>query len=139
MTNTNNDTFLQKAQQTLKRLLIKTAVALFVALIAFVLFAYYGSYSTGVRAGKVIKVSKRGVIFKTLEGQLDIESFGAIKSSENQLSQTFDFSVINEQVAADLEDVALSGERVNLHYVERYFKLPWRGETRYFITQVERK
>ncbi len=139
MITTNNETFLQKAQKTAKRIAIKLMVALFIAFIAFVLFAYYGSYSTGIRAGKVIKVSKRGVVFKTLEGQLDIESFGAIKSSENQLSQTFDFSVINDAVANDLEQVALTGERVNLHYVERYVTLPWRGETRYFITMVERK
>jgi hypothetical protein len=139
MATTKNETFLQKAQKTAKQIAIKLILALLIALVAFVLFAYYGSYSTGIRAGKVIKVSKRGIIFKTLEGQLDLESFGAIKSSVNQFSQTFEFSVINDAVAKELEQVALTGERVNLHYVERYVALPWRGETRYFITKVERK
>jgi hypothetical protein len=139
MATTKNETFLQKAQKTAKQIAIKLMLALLIALVAFVLFAYYGSYSTGIRAGKVIKVSKRGIIFKTLEGQLDLESFGAIKSSVNQFSQTFEFSVINDAVAKELEQVALTGERVNLHYVERYVALPWRGETRYFITKVERK
>jgi len=44
----------------------------------------------------------------------------------------------NPEVVRELEAVALSGERVNLHYVKRYMGFPWRGETRYFITQVER-
>jgi hypothetical protein len=37
-----------------------------------------------------------------------------------------------------LNDVALSGERVNLHFKKRYMSFPWRGETKYFITRVER-
>jgi hypothetical protein len=41
-------------------------------------------------------------------------------------------------VIRELEAVALSGERVNLHYIKRYNVFPWRGDTKYFITNVER-
>jgi hypothetical protein len=44
----------------------------------------------------------------------------------------------NDQVLKDLEEAALSGERVNLHYIKRYKIFPWRGDTKYFIIRVER-
>ncbi|MBL7962690.1 MAG: 6-phosphogluconate dehydrogenase [Flavobacteriales bacterium] len=104
------------------------------------LFIYYASYSTGVRAGVVVKVSRAGVVFKTWEGQLNLQSFGAVQSTPNQLNEIFNFSVErgDKQVIEELQEASLSGERVNLHYVERYARLPWRGSTSYFVTAVER-
>jgi len=106
---------------------------------AYITFLYYGTYSEGVRAGTVIKLSKRGVVFKTWEGQLNIRTFGALNSNNN-LAETFEFSIEGDQeeIISTLQEVSLSGERVNLHYIERYRSLPWRGSTRYFITKVER-
>lgn len=117
----------------------KLLIIVIVAFIAVMLFFYYGSYSTGVRAGVVLKISERGAIFKTIEGQLDLQSFGAVESN-NQLSQTFEFSVDggHEEIAKILEEVALTGERVRLRYEEKYAILPWRGETTYFVVAVER-
>jgi len=123
------------AKKFFKRLL---AIVIFV-FIAVMLFFYYGVYSSGVRAGVVLKVSNKGAIFKTYEGQLDLLSFGAVKS-DNQLSQTFEFSIEkdNTDLIKDLEEVALSGERIRLRYDEKYIVLPWRGDTKYFVTEVER-
>jgi hypothetical protein len=103
-------------------------------------FTYFGIYDQGVRAGNVVRISKKGVIFKSYEGQLNLQSFGALKGS-TPFAETFDFSVEknNPQVVRELEAVALSGERVNLHYVKRYVIFPWRGDTKYFITSVERE
>lgn len=100
---------------------------------------YWGVYDEGVRAGNVLRISKKGMLFKTYEGQLNLQTFGALKGA-NPIMESFDFSVEgdNEQVIKDLEAVALSGERVNLHYVKRYSTFPWRGDTKYFITKVER-
>lgn len=115
---------------------------LFIALvvsIAVMVFLYYGTYSTGVRAGVILKVSEKGALFKTYEGQMDLMSFGAVKD-RNQLSQTFEFSVYKDdfRTIQVLEDVALNGERVNLRYEEKYVALPWRGDTKYFAIGVER-
>jgi hypothetical protein len=121
-----------------KRFMFKLLGVIVIIGIAVLLFIYYANYSTGVRAGIVLKVSKRGAIFKTYEGQLDLMSFGAVKS-QNQLSQTFEFSVYksDSEVIRELERVALSGERVNLQYEEKYLTLPWRGSTQYFVTGIE--
>jgi hypothetical protein len=104
-------------------------------------FFYFGTYSKGIRAGVVMKVSEKGFVFKTYEGQMNIGSFGAIRqgqSGSNDLSTTFDFSVANKQIYDELSKVALSGERVNLEYEEKYAKFFWLGETKYFVTRVER-
>jgi hypothetical protein len=107
--------------------------------IAVFSFYYWGVYDEGVRAGTVVRVSKKGMMFKTYEGQINLNSFGALKGV-NPIMETFDFSVeaSQEQIIQDLQAVALSGERVNLHYIKRYARFPWRGDTQYFITKVER-
>jgi flagellar basal body-associated protein FliL len=128
------------AKRTAKKILRTILAVIILIFVGVMLFVYFATYSSGVRAGIVLKVSKRGAIFKTYEGQLDIMSFGAIKKSENQFSQTFEFSVYksHEGLIKDLEQAALNGTRVNLRYEEKYAILPWRGETKYFITEVER-
>jgi hypothetical protein len=127
---------LKKKGHFLRNLLI-----ILVILIAGIFtLTYFGIYDEGVRAGNVVRISKKGVIFKTYEGQLNLQSFGAMKGA-SPFVETFDFSVEKNkpEIISELEAVALSGERVNLHYIKRYTKFPWRGETKYFITGVERE
>lgn len=118
-----------------KRLLL---VLLLVAFIAFA-FLYWGVYERGVMAGRVLRITQKGMVFKTYEGKLSLESFGALRNT-SPIAETFDFSVERSDttVILNLQEVALSGERVNLHFVKRYLKVPWRGETRYFVKRVER-
>ncbi len=124
----------------LRRLLLRVLLILVVIVLAGTLFLYYGSYSEGSRSGTVIKLSKRGMLFKTWEGQLNLQSFGALDPRGNSLNEVFSFSVESGQdsLCDVLEDVQLTGERVKLDYVERYARIPWRGETKYFVTGVER-
>lgn len=119
----------------IKRFLI---IALLV-LIPIVAFLYWGTYEEGVMAGKVLRISKKGVIFKTYEGKLNLETFGALKGA-SPIAESFDFSVegSDKELIKQLEEVALSGERVNLHYKKRYMSFSWRGNTKYFATRVER-
>ena len=121
--------------KTIKRVLL----AILVVLLLFVAFSYWGVYENGVMAGKVLRISEKGYMFKTYEGKLDLETFGALKGT-SPIASTFDFSVERKEkeIIKQLESVSLSGERVNLHFKKRYMKFPWRGETKYFITEVER-
>ena len=116
-----------------------TLIAVLIISAIILSFSYWGVYDEGLRAGTVLRISKKGMIFKTYEGQLNLQTFGALRGA-SPIMEAFDFSVEpdNDQVIKDLEAVALSGERVNLHYVKRYVRFPWRGETKYFITKVER-
>ena len=123
----------------MRKILTVSLSVLLLAGLGYISFIYFGVYSEGVRAGTIIKLSKKGVMFKTWEGQLNIRSFGAV-NSKNELSEVFEFSIESDQVQLikTLQEVSLSGERVNLHYIERYRVLPWRGSTKYFVTKVER-
>lgn len=125
--------------RTTKKVMKTTLVVIIFMAIAFLCLVYWGVYDEGVRAGTVLRISKKGMIFKTFEGQLNVQTFGSFRG-ENPIVEAFDFSVStdDETVISALQDVALSGERVNVHYVARYAAFPWRGDTKYFITRVER-
>ena len=121
--------------KTLKKILI----LIIIVALGVMAFLYFGTYSEGSRAGIIMKVSKKGVVFKTWEGQMNLETFGATKSS-NMISETFSFSIEkgNQKLFDELNAAALSGDRVNLKYIERYIKVSWRGDTKYFAVGVER-
>ncbi|HNS17897.1 MAG TPA: hypothetical protein PKH94_08285 [Bacteroidales bacterium] len=122
-----------------RRLFNKFILIAIAVLIGVVCFLYFGSYDEGVRSGTIVRISKKGVIFKTYEGQLNLQTFGAMKNSSPFL-ETFEFSVEgkNTAIVDELQAVSLTGERVSLHYTKRYAVFPWRGKTKYYITDVER-
>lgn len=117
----------------------KILIVIVIIALAVMAFLYFGTYSEGTRAGIIMKVSKKGTIFKTWEGQMNLETFGAVKT-DNIVSETFTFSIEkgNQQLIDELNAAALSGDRVNLKYKERYIKVSWRGESKYFAVGVER-
>jgi hypothetical protein len=87
------------------------------------------SYSSGERAGWVQKLSHKGWICKTWEGEL------ALVSLPGSQAEKFYFTVRDDVVARDVS--AATGKRVTLHYEEKV-GLPTTcfGETRHFVTGV---
>jgi len=87
------------------------------------------SYSSGERAGWVQKLSKKGYICKTWEGEM------AMVSLPGSVPEKFLFTVREEQVAQRLYSVM--GKRVSLDY-EEHIGLPTScfGDTRHFVTDV---
>jgi len=102
------------------------------------IYFLFGNYSTGTRAGTVVKLSNKGVVFKTVEGQLNLG--GYTLDSGSPASSLWDFTVNTdeEQVIQALEEANLNGQRVKLYYKEKFYRLPWRGDTKYFIYKVEK-
>lgn len=98
------------------------------SIVSYFGFLYFATYSEGYRSGELIKVSKKGVFFKTYEGELSQGISGA---------QIFSFSVLDsdEEVIANLKE--MEGHYVQVTYVERYRTFPWWGDTRYYITDVK--
>lgn len=133
------ESFGQRAKRTTMKFLRRLFLLAIVVFTLVMAFFYWGTYENGVMAGKVLRISEKGLIFKTYEGKLSLESFGALKGV-SPVAETFDFSVESSEddVIKTLTEVALSGERVNLHFKKRYMRFPWRGDTKYFITEVER-
>lgn len=92
-------------------------------------FVYFVPYSEGTRSGELIKFSRKGVISKTWEGEISQGISGA---------QIFQFSVLdrNDEVIKSLQEY--EGNYVKLTYVERYATFFFWGDTKYFITEVEK-
>ena len=88
------------------------------------------SYSTGERAGFMQKLSHKGVVCKTWEGELQLVAL------PGSMPEKFLFSVRDEAVAARVN--ATMGKRVALTY-EQHIGVPTTcfGETEYFVTDVK--
>ncbi len=116
----------------------KFALVLLLAIILIVSLGIYWkysfTYSEGYRAGLLQKISYKGNIFKTYEGEMILSS---IQSYTNVAiaSEKFFFSVTDKTVAVQLEKV--QGESVILHYVEKNGTLPWKGESTYFVDSLK--
>lgn len=117
----------QKNYQMKKVLYYILGIALLVGTLYF-LAIYYLTYSEGYRAGQLVKISHKGVVFKTWEGEV---------SQGVSEAQIFHFSVEDNQkeVIKNLQD--LQGKQVRLTYKERFKTFPWLGDTKYFVTKVE--
>ena len=112
----------------LKRFILPLVV---IAALATLYFwaAWKWSYSTGERAGWVQKLSKKGWVCKTWEGEL------ALVSLPGSTTEKFLFTVHDEEVARRITQHM--GKRVALHYEEKK-GLPTTcfGDTRHFVNGV---
>ncbi|MHA7128178.1 hypothetical protein [Algoriphagus namhaensis] len=108
-------------------------IALFVVFAGIFWYKFYFVFGEGVKAGSLNYFVKKGVIFKTYEGRVVQEGFQSPKAGELQ-SNEFRFSVVDEEVAAQLERA--SGKHVELRYEEFNGMLPWRGTSNFVVTEV---
>jgi hypothetical protein len=99
------------------------------ALAAYTWGALSWSYSEGERVGYVQKLSRKGWICKTWEGEL------AMVTMPGAIPEKFYFSVRGEAVAAQLNKAL--GKRVGLKYTQ-HLGLPTScfGETEYFVSEA---
>jgi hypothetical protein len=112
----------------------KTALAAVILVPALIFTIWAGitlswSYSSGERVGYVQKLSRKGWLCKTWEGELQMSN---IPGSAPIL---FQFSVRSDSLARAIE--AIAGRRVALNY-EQHVGVPSTcfGETEYFVTGV---
>jgi hypothetical protein len=112
-----------------KYLNIFLVTLLLIAAIA-IYFTYFFTYSEGNRAGVLIKFSKKGYVFKTYEGELNVGGMGNLPNTA-QMNQIWLFSVSNQAVADSL--MLLEGKKVSLHYNQVEKPLPWNGETTSYV------
>jgi hypothetical protein len=108
-------------------LLLVSAIALFSL---YVYIALSWSYSSGERAGFLQKVSHKGWICKTWEGELSLVAM------PGAAPEKFLFTVRDEAIAQKVS--AAAGKRVTLNY-EQHKGLPSScfGDTDYFVVDVK--
>jgi hypothetical protein len=120
----------KKRSKLLIALLILLLIpAVIISLWIWVALGY--TYATGDRAGFVQKISKKGWVCKTWEGEL------AMANLPGTMPQIFAFTVRSDSVAHELEKNI--GKQVSITY-EQHRGIPTTcfGETEYFVTRVER-
>jgi len=107
-------------------LLILTAILIFVV---WIYIALNFAYSTSEQTGYLQKVSKRGWLCKSWEGELQLTAQPGVAP------EMFAFSIRSDSIAAELNKVL--GQRVVLTY-QQHKGLPRKcfGETEYFVTGV---
>lgn len=107
---------------------------LFLILIGFIYYFICGmSYSDGTRSGILTKVSRKGFIFKTYEGELNI---GGVNQGEGTIMPLtiFKFSTTKKQIYDSLE--VYQGRKVVLKYRQVIKNFFWQGDTDYFVDHV---
>jgi len=99
---------------------------------AVVLWVCSWTYSEGTRSGNLIKVSTKGVVFKSFEGELNL---GGVRMLEGLEGNIWSFTILNDDVAESVKE--FEGKRVKVYYKERYKTMPWSGDTNYIVTEIE--
>lgn len=121
-------------KKTHRRVLIALLALILVPVVAVALWAWVSlgyTYERGDRAGYIKKISKKGWLCKTWEGEL------AMANLPGTMPQIFSFTVRNDSIAGLLEKSA--GKQVSLIY-EQHRGVPTScfGDTEYFVTGIRR-
>ncbi|MCM1137801.1 MAG: hypothetical protein NC221_03710 [Duncaniella sp.] len=109
---------------------------LFVALGVTVYIRYFVPYATESRTtGFVTKVEKRGIIFKTFEGEMISQS--QLTDTAHVYSRDFYFSIPNDSLARVIQSYEGTGCPVTIT-CKRYFgTLPWRGTSKTIAVSID--
>jgi len=131
MENSTTDTN-KPPKKRFRKFLLITSLIIILALMVYYLICGM-TYSEGTRSGILTKVSRKGFVFKTYEGELNV---GGFNQGDGTImpSAIFYFSVRDKEVYKQLEE--LQGHKVILHYKQVIKNFFWQGETDYFVYQV---
>lgn len=115
---------------TMARIVLPLIAVLVVMFIGYTWFVLTWSYSEGERAGYVQKLSRKGWLCKTWEGEL------ALVTMPGTVAEKFYFSVRDDAVAQQINQSL--GKRVSLNY-EEHVGVPTTcfAETPHFVTGVK--
>ena len=113
----------------MKKTLWTIFLILIIGAVVFCFIRYNYVFASGTKAGLLNTFQKKGYVFKTWEGKLIQSGFKA-----NVQSNEFEFSVVNDKIAAVLEQN--SGREVNVHYISYFGTLPWRGMSEFIVDSI---
>jgi hypothetical protein len=101
---------------------------IFLVLAFCVYWFFFNVYSKGERTGVLIKISHKGNVFKTDEGEMWL----SCRQMTNP--EKFYFSVISDSISTLLKNQ--QDQCVQVSYSQYRASLPWRGDTKYIVTGV---
>ena len=128
-------------ENTIERRTKKKRIAVFLAsaillllIILFVHIRYFKVYQENTTKGRVADIALRGTVFKTYEGtimQYDIKAQNMYETKE------FNFSLTEDSIYNKLVELKQSPVPVMLKYKEYRTSVPWRGDTKYLVYDID--
>jgi hypothetical protein len=116
-------------EHDMTKALLSMLVLLLAGAAGYTWLTLHWSYASGERSGYVQKLSKKGYVCKTWEGEM------AMVSMPGTLSEKFLFTIPDAAVAAKIN--ASVGKRVALQYEQhKWVPSSCFGDTEYFVTDV---
>lgn len=111
----------------------------FLILFAIAATAFYIRYfvpytSDTLTSGYIVLVEKRGIFFKTYEGEMISESM--LADTAKVYSRDFYFSIPDDSLARVVQSYQGTGRRVTLTTQKYYGILPWRGSQKSIVTAI---
>jgi hypothetical protein len=95
-------------------------------------------YSDGTRTGTVFKLSHKGVLCKTWEGQMNMDGYGVVDGQGKQVTSAWDFTVMNKDLLPKFEEAERTHERVEITYRQVKWKLSCLQESDYVATDIKK-
>lgn len=111
-----------------------TSVIAVLVLSLFIFFKFCFVYAEGVNEGDINYFQREGFIFKTYEGKMIQTGLKNTKVQGSIQSNEFKFSVVDKNVAKQLDEGANTG--VKLHWKRYLGTLPWRGKSQFIVDSV---
>ena len=114
----------------MKSFVVKIVVAILLISAGLIYWFYFNVYAHGERKGTLIKLTKRGKLFKTVEGEMWLSCRQVVNAEK------FYFTIIDEKIGDSLNN--LQDECLQVIYTQYRRPLPWRGDNEYIVTGFKR-
>ena len=109
----------------MKSFLWKVVLLIILLLVFLVYWFYFNVYSDGERKGTLIKLTKKGNVFKTVEGEMWLSCRQVVNAEK------FYFLITDTKLADSLMD--FQDECLQVTYRQHRKTLPWRGDSEYIV------
>lgn len=124
----------RKRRRTHRRLVWFLLIVFIVLCTAFYIRYFVPYTSDTLTTGYITLVEKRGLFFKTFEGEMISESM--LADTSKVYSRDFFFSIPNDSLGRLVQSYQGTGKRVTLTTQKYYGTLPWRGSQKSVVTAV---
>lgn len=115
--------------------IVLTGVSLVGGAVVSLVGGAFPNYSEGERSGTVYKISKKGLLFKSYEGEMNLGGMAADANGQ-MVANSFKFSVKDPAIVEQINAASNSGKRVTLTYTQ-YFIKPIKLDTQYVVVGVK--
>ena len=123
-----------KKKNGFKKFLWRFSLIAVLVLAFLVYWFFYNSKSDGTRTVYLVKISHRGNIFKTYEGEA-LVSIG-VNPQTSITTDKFIYSVTGKSLYDSL--TKYEGQKMTLKYKQYRRTLPWRGDSEYIVYGFEK-